>query len=72
MNPVEDDASAASLTINVPNFGAAYAATQDSLRNNNTSINAMQGRIQMLCKAISNQPPAGMLQYLQQQHNQDC
>jgi hypothetical protein len=66
MNTVEDDASAASLTNTVSNFGAAHAATQESLRNNNASINAMQGQIQMLCNTIGNQSPAGMLQYPQQ------
>jgi hypothetical protein len=43
MNSVEDDASAASLTNAVSNFGVAYVATQESLHNNNASINAMQG-----------------------------
>jgi hypothetical protein len=45
MNIVEDDSSAAYLTNAVSNFGAAYAAMQESLRNNNASINAMQGQI---------------------------
>jgi hypothetical protein len=71
MNAVEDDASADSLTNAVSNFGTAYAATQESLCNNNTSINAIQGQIQMLCNTIGNQPPAGMLQY-PQQNNPDC
>jgi hypothetical protein len=71
MNAVEDNASAASLTNAVSNFGTAYAAMQESLHNNNTSINAMQGQIQMLCNAIGNQPPTGMLQYPQQNY-QDC
>jgi hypothetical protein len=73
MNVVEDGASAASLTNVVSNFGVAYTATQESLRNNNNnnSINAMQGQIQMLCNAIGNQPPAGMLQ-CPQQNNQGC
>ncbi len=70
MNAVEDNASAASLTYAVSSFGAAYATKQDSLHSNNASINPMQGQIQMLCNAISNQPPAGMLQY-PQQNNQD-
>jgi hypothetical protein len=64
-NTVEDDASAASLTNAVSNFSAAYDAMQDSLCNNNTSINAMQGQILMPCNAIGNQPPASMLQYPQ-------
>jgi hypothetical protein len=66
MNAVDDDQSAAYLTDAVSNFGAAYAATQEGLRNNNASINAMQGQIQMLCNALGNQPPAGMAQYPQQ------
>jgi hypothetical protein len=54
MNAVEDDASAASLTDAFSNFGMAYAPTQESLCNNNASINAIQGQIQMLCNAIGN------------------
>ncbi len=71
INAVEDDASAASLTDTVSNFGTAYATTQESLRNNSASIHSMQGQIQMLCIAIGNQPPAGMLQY-PQQNNTGC
>jgi hypothetical protein len=71
MNAVEDNPSAASLTDAVSNFGVAYAAMQESLHNNNASISAMQGQIQMLCNALGNQPPAGMLQY-PQQTNQGC
>jgi hypothetical protein len=52
MNAVENNASAASLTDAISNFGAAYAATQESQRNKNTSINAMQGQIQMVCNMI--------------------
>jgi hypothetical protein len=70
VNIVEDYASSASLTNAVSNFGVAYTATQELLCNNNASINAMHGQIQMLCNAIGNQPPAGMLQY-PQQNNQD-
>jgi hypothetical protein len=69
-NAVEDNASVAPLTNAVSNFGTAYATTQESLRNNNASINAMQGLIQMLCNAIGNQPPSSMLRY-PQQNNQD-
>jgi hypothetical protein len=54
------------LTNAVSNFSTAYAAMQENLQNNNASINAMQGQIQMLCNALGNQPPAGMPQYLQQ------
>jgi hypothetical protein len=66
MNAVEDNPSAAYLTDAVSNFGTAYAATQEILRNNNPLINSMQGQIQMLCNALGNQPPAGMPQYPQQ------
>ncbi len=66
MNTVEDNPSATYLTVTVSNFGVAYTAMQESLPNNNTSINAMQGQIQMLCNAFGNQPPAGMPQYPQQ------
>jgi hypothetical protein len=43
INAVEEDASAAYLADAVSNFGVAYAATQESLGNNNASINVMQG-----------------------------
>jgi hypothetical protein len=71
MNAVEDNPSAASLTDAISNFGMAYATTQESLHNNNAFINAMQGQTQMICNTIGKQPPAGMLQY-PQQNNQDC
>jgi hypothetical protein len=48
MNTAEDDPTATYLTNAVSNFGAAYATRQETLRNNNASINAMQGQIQML------------------------
>jgi hypothetical protein len=41
MNAIEDDPSAAYLADAVSNFSAAYATTQESLHNNNASINAM-------------------------------
>ncbi len=66
MNAVKDNPSATPLTNAVSNFGGAYTPTQESLCNNNASINAMQGQIQMLCNTLGNQPPGGMLQYPQQ------
>jgi hypothetical protein len=66
MNAIEDDPSAAYLTDAVSNFSAAYPAMQESLRNNNASINTMQEQIQMLCNALGNQPPAGIPQYPRQ------
>jgi hypothetical protein len=65
MNTIEDNQSAAYLTDAVFNFGAACAAMQESLHNKNTSINAMQGKIQTLCNKLGNQPPASMPQYPQ-------
>ena len=65
MAAAEDDASTASLTDAVSNFGVAYAATQESLRSTNATISAMQGQLQMLCNVIGNQPPPGMLQFHQ-------
>jgi hypothetical protein len=53
----KDNASTASLTNAVNNFGAAFAATQESLRSNNASINTLQLHIQLLCNTIGNQPP---------------
>jgi hypothetical protein len=66
MNAIGNNQSTAYLANAVSNFGAAYTATQESLRNNNASINAMQGQMKMLCNALGNQPPAGMPQYPQQ------
>ena len=57
MAAAKNDASTALLTDAVNNFGAAYSATQESLRSSNATISAMQRQIQMLCNAIGNQPP---------------
>jgi hypothetical protein len=51
----KDNSSA--LTDAVSNFGAAYAATQESQRTSNKAINTMQGQIQMLCQALGSHPP---------------
>jgi hypothetical protein len=48
ISAIEDDPSAASLTSTVSNFGVVYAAMQESLCNNNASINALQEQIQVL------------------------
>jgi hypothetical protein len=61
----KDNSSA--LTDAVSNFGAAYAATQESQRTNNKAINAMQVQIQMLCQALGSHPPPNMMPYQQQQ-----
>ena len=65
MSATEDDASTTSLADAVNNFGVAYAATQESLRSNSATINAMQAQLQMLCNVIGNQPPLNMIQFHQ-------
>ncbi len=48
------------MRLRTSSFDAAYAAMQESLRNNNATINTMQGQIQLLCNTISNpSPPPG-------------
>jgi hypothetical protein len=65
MAAAKDNSSA--LTDAVYNFGAAYAATQESQHTSNKAINAMQGQIQMLCQALGSHPPPNMMPYHQQQ-----
>ena len=65
MSATEDDTSTTLLTDAVNNFGVAYAATQESLRSNSATINAMQAQLQMLCNVIGNQPPLNMIQFHQ-------
>jgi hypothetical protein len=55
MAATKDNSS--TLTDAVSNFGAAYAATQESQRTSNKAINAMQGQIQILCQALGSHPP---------------
>jgi hypothetical protein len=57
MNAAEDDASTTSLTNAVSNFGAAYTATHESLRNNNAIINAMQGQSRCSATSSATTPP---------------
>ena len=47
------------------NFGAAYTATQESMKNQASSLAAMQGQlanIQQFCMAIGQQPPSNIYQ----------
>jgi hypothetical protein len=53
------------------NFGAAYAATQETIKTQATSMAAMQGQltnIQQFCMAVSQQPPPTIYTPTQQQH----
>ncbi len=65
MTATKDDSS--TLTDAVSNFGAAYAAAQESQHTNNKAINAMQVQIQMLCQALGSHPHPNMMPYQQQQ-----
>jgi hypothetical protein len=62
-----DKDNSSALTDAVSNFGAAYAATQESQHTSNKAINAMQGQIHMLCQALGSHPPPNMMPYHQQQ-----
>ncbi len=49
------------------NFGAAYTATQDSMKSLATSLTAMQGQlanIPQFCMAVGQQPPSNIYQPL--------
>ncbi len=53
------------------NFGAAYAATQETIKTQATSMAAMQGQltnIQQFCMAVGQQPPPTIYTPTQQQH----
>jgi hypothetical protein len=53
------------------NFGAAYAATQETIKTQATNMAAMQGQltnIQQFCMAVGQQPPPTIYAPTQQQH----
>jgi hypothetical protein len=60
MAAMENDAAIASYSKSLANFGAAYAATQESMKTQATTMAAMQGQltnIQQFCMAVGQQPP---------------
>jgi hypothetical protein len=70
MATMDDDASVASYSESLANFGAAYAATQESIKNQATTMAAMQGQlanIQQFCMAVNQQPPPTIYAPPQQQ-----
>ena len=73
MNVMDDDISIASYGKSLANFGAAYAATQESMKSQVTTMAAMQGQltnIQQFCMAVNQQPPPTIYAPpQQQQHN---
>jgi hypothetical protein len=72
-NVMDDDTSIASYGELLANFGAAYAATQESMKSQATTMAAMQGQlanIQQFCIAVNQQPPPTIYAPpQQQQHN---
>jgi len=60
MAAMDDDVSITSYSESLANFGAAYAATQESMKAQATTMVAMQGQltnIQQFCMAVNQQPP---------------
>ena len=60
MAAMDNDASIASYSESLANFGATYAPTQESMKSQATTMAAMQGQltnIQKFCVAVSQQPP---------------
>ncbi len=56
----------------IANFGAAYAAMQESMKSQGTAIASMQGQLQAMqqyCMALGQQPPPGIYTLQQQQHS---
>jgi hypothetical protein len=59
MAAMDDNASIASYSESLANFDAAYAATQESMKSQATTMAAMQGQltnIQQFCMAVGQQP----------------
>jgi hypothetical protein len=75
MAAMNDDDSIISLILN---FGAAYAAMQESVKSQGTTIALMQGQMQAMqqyCMALGQQPPLGIYTSQQQQrghHGASC
>jgi len=71
MFAMDDNASIALYSESLANFSAAYAATQESMKSQATTMAAMQGQltnIQQFCMAVSQQPPPNIYAPAQQQH----
>jgi hypothetical protein len=71
MAAMDDNASLALYNESLANFGAAYAATQESIKIQVTSLASMQGQptnIQQFCMNVGQQPPPNIYAPTQQQH----
>jgi hypothetical protein len=69
MAAVDNDVSIALYNKTLMNFGAVYAATQETIKSQATSLAAMQGQlanIQQFCMAVGQQPPSNI--YAPTQH----
>jgi len=73
MDVMGDDTSIALYGESLANFGATYAAMQESMKSQATTMAAMQGQlanIQQFCMAVNQQPPPNIYAPpQQQQHN---
>jgi hypothetical protein len=71
MAAVNNDNSVVSHRESITNFGAAYAATQESVKSQGTMIASLQGQMQAMqqyCMAPGQQSPLGIYTSQQQQH----
>ncbi len=70
---MNDDDSVVSYGKSIANFGAAYAATQESVKAQGMTIASMQGELQAMqqyCMALQQQPPLAI--YAPQQQQRGC
>jgi hypothetical protein len=71
MAAMDDNALLASCRKSLANFGAAYAAMQESIKTQATSLVSMQDQltnIQQFCMNVNQQPPPNIYAPSQQQH----
>jgi hypothetical protein len=71
MSAMDINASIALYSESLAKFGAAYAATQDSMKSQATTMATMQGQltnIQQFCMAVGQQPLPNIYAPAQQQH----
>ena len=71
MARVDNNTSIMSYIKTLRFFGAAYAATQESIKSQATSLAVMQVHlvdIQQFCMAVSQQPPSNIYALAQHQH----
>jgi hypothetical protein len=75
MTVMDDDTSIASYGESLANFGAAYAATQESMKIQATAMATMQGQlanIQQFCMAVNQHPLPNIYAPQQQQQHNNC